>query len=115
MGIIGISEGAIPFAINDPKRAIPCNILGSAVAGGLAGVAGIADLAAQGGPIMGFLGALGKGNGATGQYGWADGWIWTLVAFLIMAIGAAITGVTYAAWLWVINKGKKAKVNTDIQ
>lgn len=32
MGTIGISEGAIPFAIRDPKRAIICNVLGSAVA-----------------------------------------------------------------------------------
>ena len=69
MGFIGISEGAIPFAVRDPKRAIPSNIVGSAVAGGLAGVFGISDVAAQGGPIMGFLGALGRGNGSSAELG----------------------------------------------
>ena len=65
MGTIGISEGAIPFAVNDPKRAIACNVAGSAVAGGVAGVIGIQDVAAHGGPIVGFVGALGR-NGNIG-------------------------------------------------
>lgn len=37
MGCIGISEGAIPFAVRDPKRAIISNVIGSAVAGSIAG------------------------------------------------------------------------------
>ncbi|WHQ37038.1 fructose-specific PTS transporter subunit EIIC [Spiroplasma sp. SV19] len=98
MGCIGISEGAIPFAVNDPKRVIPSNIVGSAIAGGLAGAVGIADLAGHGGPIVGFLSALGRGNGDTGVYGWAGAWQWTLLAFLFMAIGALITAFMYGFW-----------------
>lgn len=33
MGLIGITEGAIPFASADPKRVLPSIIIGSAVAG----------------------------------------------------------------------------------
>ncbi|WP_342252306.1 fructose-specific PTS transporter subunit EIIC [Spiroplasma endosymbiont of Amphibalanus improvisus] len=99
MGCIGISEGAIPFAVNDPKRVIPSNIVGSAIAGGIAGVAGIADIAGHGGPIVCFLSAVGHGNGNTGQYGWGDAWTWTLLALLIMFIGATITALMYGFWL----------------
>ncbi|MGL4999044.1 MAG: PTS fructose transporter subunit IIABC [Cetobacterium sp.] len=36
MGVSFITEGAIPFAAADPMRIIPCSVIGSAVAGGLA-------------------------------------------------------------------------------
>ena len=35
MGLSFISEGAIPFAANDPIHVIPSCVIGSAVAGGL--------------------------------------------------------------------------------
>ena len=41
MGLSFITEGAIPFGAADPARAIPSFILGSAVAGGLVGLASI--------------------------------------------------------------------------
>lgn len=56
MGLIGITEGAIPFAAEDPGRILP-SIIGSAVAGGIAGVLGITDVVPHGGPIVGVLGA----------------------------------------------------------
>ncbi|AGM24651.1 PTS fructose transporter subunit IIC [Spiroplasma chrysopicola] len=108
MGCIGISEGAIPFAVNDPKRVVASNVVGSAIAGGLAGVTGIADLAGHGGPIVGLLGALGRGNGDAGQYGWGQGWQWTLLAFLFMAVGALITAFMYGFWQ-VIDKKRKGE------
>ncbi|ATP59796.1 PTS fructose transporter subunit IIABC [Mesomycoplasma dispar] len=60
MGFIGISEGAIPFAIADPKRVITANVIGSAVAGGLAGILAVTNQAGHGGPIVAVLGAVGS-------------------------------------------------------
>lgn len=57
MGLIGITEGAIPFAAEDPGRILPSIIAGSAVAGAVAGVFGITDAVPHGGPIVGVLGA----------------------------------------------------------
>lgn len=36
MGLVGISEGAIPFALNDPIRVIPINVIGCALGSALA-------------------------------------------------------------------------------
>ncbi len=52
MGMIGITEGAIPFAAADPLRVIPCIILGSMVASTVAMEAGVGDHAPHGGPIV---------------------------------------------------------------
>ena len=41
MGCVGITEGAIPFAVGDPFRVIPSVMLGSAVGGGLAAAMGL--------------------------------------------------------------------------
>lgn len=57
MGILGISEGAIPFATSDPKHVIPSVVTGSAVAGAAAALTGVTSAAPHGGPIVGFLGA----------------------------------------------------------
>ncbi|MDV9176755.1 PTS fructose transporter subunit IIBC, partial [Streptomyces sp. W16] len=43
MGCFGISEGAIPFAAARPAQVIPANMLGGAVAGAVAGLAGVKD------------------------------------------------------------------------
>lgn len=52
MGMIGITEGAIPFAAGDPIRVIPSIMLGSMVAATIAMVAGVGDHAPHGGPIV---------------------------------------------------------------
>ncbi len=52
MGMIGISEGAIPFAATDPIRVIPANMIGGAVGGAIAAIAGVKDYAPHGGPIV---------------------------------------------------------------
>jgi fructose-specific phosphotransferase system IIC component len=52
MGMIGITEGAIPFAAADPLRVIPCIMLGSMTASVIAMLAGVADHAPHGGPIV---------------------------------------------------------------
>lgn len=52
MGLIGISEGAIPFAATDPMRVFPANMIGGAIGGAIAAVAGVQDYAPHGGPIV---------------------------------------------------------------
>jgi fructose-specific phosphotransferase system IIC component len=52
MGMIGITEGAIPFAAADPLRVIPCIMFGSMVASVLAMLGGVGDHAPHGGPIV---------------------------------------------------------------
>lgn len=52
MGMIGITEGAIPFAAADPIRVIPCIMGGSMVAAIVAMLGGVGDRAPHGGPIV---------------------------------------------------------------
>ena len=52
MGMIGITEGAIPFAASDPFRVIPCIMAGSITAGIIAMCGKVADHAPHGGPIV---------------------------------------------------------------
>jgi fructose PTS system EIIBC or EIIC component len=52
MGMIGITEGAIPFAAADPLRVIPCIMAGSMVAAVIAMLGGVGDHAPHGGPIV---------------------------------------------------------------
>ncbi|MFJ4780997.1 fructose-specific PTS transporter subunit EIIC [Streptomyces sp. NPDC088762] len=58
MGFFGISEGAIPFAAARPAQVIPANMLGGAVAGAIAGLAGVGDSVPHGGPIVSLFGAV---------------------------------------------------------
>jgi|GEM_PF-447064 len=59
MGLAFISEGAIPFATRDPLRVIPCLIIGAAVAGAVALLAGTGIIVPHGGifllPIKGAI------------------------------------------------------------
>jgi fructose-specific phosphotransferase system IIC component len=55
MGMIGITEGAIPFAAADPVRVIPCIMLGSMTASTIAMLSGVGDHAPHGGPIVMFV------------------------------------------------------------
>jgi fructose-specific phosphotransferase system IIC component len=52
MGMVGITEGAIPFAAADPVRVIPSIVLGSVVASAIAMLGGVGDHAPHGGPIV---------------------------------------------------------------
>lgn len=52
MGLVGISEGAIPFAASDPARVIPANIAGGAVGAALAMLLGAGNPAPWGGWIV---------------------------------------------------------------
>jgi fructose-specific phosphotransferase system IIC component len=52
MGMVGITEGAIPFAAADPVRVIPSIMLGAMVAAAIAMLGGVGDHAPHGGPIV---------------------------------------------------------------
>lgn len=52
MGMIGITEGAIPFAASEPIRVIPCIVVGSMVASVTAMLLGVGGHAPHGGPIV---------------------------------------------------------------
>lgn len=52
MGLIGITEGAIPFAASDPLRVLPAIMTGSSVGAVIAGLAGCTDAAPHGGLIV---------------------------------------------------------------
>ena len=52
MGLIGITEGAIPFAAGDPIRVIPTIMFGSMVAATVAMLGGVGDPVPHGGPIV---------------------------------------------------------------
>ncbi|WP_406510797.1 fructose-specific PTS transporter subunit EIIC [Streptomyces sp. NBC_00212] len=97
MGFFGISEGAIPFAAARPAQVIPANMLGGAVAGAVAGVAGVSDSVPHGGPIVSLFGAVG---GAA-------------MFFLAIAIGTAVTALTTNALIDVKQrKGRRGEVGT---
>lgn len=52
MGMIGITEGAIPFAAADPVRVIPTIMIGSSVGSVIAMMGNVGDHAPHGGPIV---------------------------------------------------------------
>lgn len=52
MGMIGITEGAIPFAAGDPLRVIPSIMVGSSIGAAVAALFGVGDHAPHGGPIV---------------------------------------------------------------
>ncbi|HGH6014698.1 TPA: fructose-specific PTS transporter subunit EIIC [Vibrio mimicus] len=78
MGLVGISEGAIPFAAQDPMSVIPANVLGSMVAAVMAFSFGITNSVAHGGPVVALLGAMN----------------YPLLALICMAAGAVVTAIT---------------------
>ena len=77
MGLFGITEGAIPFAAQDPLRVIPANVLGSMAGAVIAMSFGVGNNVAHGGPIVGVLGAI-------------DGVVWF---FLAIAAGSLVTAL----------------------
>ncbi|QXM05351.1 PTS fructose transporter subunit IIC [Crassaminicella indica] len=52
MGLIGITEGAIPFAAADPFRVIPSIVVGSSIGAAIAAIGKVGDHAPHGGPIV---------------------------------------------------------------
>ncbi|WP_436374041.1 fructose-specific PTS transporter subunit EIIC [Cytobacillus sp. BC1816] len=58
MGLFGITEGAIPFAAQDPLRVIPSIVVGSMAGSVIAMISNVGNRVAHGGPIVAVLGAV---------------------------------------------------------
>ena len=58
MGIVGVTEGAIPVVASDPIRMIIANVTGSAVAGGLVAATGCKFYGGIGSPLGTFIGYI---------------------------------------------------------
>jgi fructose-specific phosphotransferase system IIC component/fructose-specific phosphotransferase system IIB component len=58
MGLVGVTEGAIPFVAADPIRMIIANVSGSAVAGGLVALTGCKFYGGIGSPLGSFIGYI---------------------------------------------------------
>ncbi|UQA97962.1 fructose-specific PTS transporter subunit EIIC [Streptomyces halobius] len=95
MGCFGISEGAIPFAAARPAQVIPANMLGGAVAGAVAGMAGLTDAVPHGGPIVAVLGAVGG----------------VPAFFLAVAIGSVVTAL---ATVTLVDVAERRKGGADL-
>jgi PTS system fructose-specific IIC component len=94
MGLVGISEGAIPFAAQDPLSVIPANVIGSMVAAVMAFSFGVTNSVAHGGPIVALLGAMNK----------------PVIALLCMLIGAVVTAIVCLT----LKKIRKSKVEMQL-
>ncbi|GGC84185.1 PTS system mannose-specific EIIBCA component [Thalassobacillus devorans] len=75
MGLFGITEGAIPFAAQDPLRVIPSIIVGSMTGSVIAMMSNVGDRVAHGGPIVAVLGAVDN----------------VLMFFIAIAVGVVVT------------------------
>lgn len=78
MGLFGITEGAIPFAAQDPIRIIPANMIGAMVGSAIAALGGVGDRVAHGGPIVAVLGGI-------------DQVLWFFIAVIIGSIVTMLT------------------------
>ncbi|MEW8956540.1 fructose-specific PTS transporter subunit EIIC [Clostridium sp.] len=58
MGMVGVTEGAIPFAAANPVQMITASVAGSALAGGLVGVFGVKFYGGIGSPLGTFIGYI---------------------------------------------------------
>lgn len=76
MGLVGISEGAIPFAIESPLKVIPITVIGSSIASAMAVMLGANNPA----PISGF-------------YGWFTVEQWPIYVASI-AVGSLFIGIS---------------------
>nr|WP_025675193.1 fructose-specific PTS transporter subunit EIIC [Salinivibrio socompensis] len=89
MGLVGISEGAIPFAAQDPIAVIPANMVGSMVAAVMAFGLGVTNSVAHGGPVVALLGAMNK----------------PVIALVCMVNGAVVTALVCVS----LKKARKAQ------
>jgi fructose PTS system EIIBC or EIIC component len=81
MGLFGITEGAIPFAAQDPLRVIPSIVTGSMVGSVIAMISQVGDRVAHGGPIVAVLGAVDN----------------VLMFFVAAIVGAVVTALMVTA------------------
>ena len=113
MGFCGITEGAIPYAVRHPKSAILANVMGGAVASGIAAAFAITCIAPHTGPIVYLVNAVGhvvNGN-ALSSYSYG------LFYLMAMGIGIAVTALMFPILTKAFEKksGNKESVLSNIK
>ncbi|YCA45058.1 PTS fructose transporter subunit IIABC [Bacillus sp. JZ8] len=94
MGLFGITEGAIPFAAQDPLRVIPSVMAGSMTGAVIAMMGHVGDRVAHGGPIVAVLGAVDN----------------VVVFFVAVIVGSTVTAIVVNILKKDISKIKKQEV-----
>ncbi|MGL4948307.1 MAG: PTS fructose transporter subunit IIC [Mycoplasma sp.] len=82
MGLVGISEGALPFAFNSPLKTISSCMVGALFAGGISALADFNFYGGLGSPLGAWIGII--GNSGFGFY-----WFLTVIG------GALIAGIMF--------------------
>lgn len=103
MGLFGITEGAIPFAAQDPLRIIPANMIGAMIASVIAAIGGVGDKVAHGGPIVAVLGGI-------------SNILWFFVAVVVGSLVTMFTVLLFKRHTPAIakrNNGNDTSVGTD--
>lgn len=119
LGFMGISESAIPFAARDTWRTIVANIIGSAIAGALAFIFGVAGhVGAWGSFIIALFG------GVTNTAGSYIGILWYIIAIVVGMVTQSIIytslllqkqGLYKSSMIKILNKvGIKTKVTVKL-
>lgn len=89
MGLLGITEGAIPFAAANPKVVMPSIVIGSAVTGAVAMLLKVSVSIPNGGPIAGLLGATNN----------------VLLYLLTIVVGIIVVNISLIAFGKAFSKG----------
>ncbi|MCG1085030.1 fructose-specific PTS transporter subunit EIIC [Staphylococcus epidermidis] len=103
MGLFGITEGAIPFAAQDPLRIIPANMIGAMIASVIAAIGGVGDKVAHGGPIVAVLGGI-------------SNILWFFVAVIVGSLATMLTVLLFKRHTPATTKsssGNDTSVGTD--
>ncbi|MGL4951581.1 MAG: PTS fructose transporter subunit IIC [Mycoplasma sp.] len=102
MGLVGISEGALPFAFQSPLKVISSCMVGAMFAGGISALANFNFYGGLGSPLGAWIGIIGNSG---------FGFFW----FLTVAAGALIAGLMFGLLTTVdpkiIIEHKLAKAN----
>ena len=94
MGLFGITEGAIPFAAQDPLRVIPSVMAGSMTGAVIAMIGHVGDRVAHGGPIVAVLGAVDN----------------VVIFFVAVIVGSIVTAIVVNVLKKDMSKIKKPEV-----
>ncbi|UOE59253.1 PTS sugar transporter subunit IIA [Priestia filamentosa] len=94
MGLFGITEGAIPFAAQDPLRVIPSVMAGSMTGAVIAMIGHVGDRVAHGGPIVAVLGAVDN----------------VVMFFVAVIVGSSVTAIIVNVLKKDMSKIKKPEI-----
>jgi PTS system fructose-specific IIC component len=98
LGFFGITEGAIPLAAAKPLQVIPANMIGGAIAGGIAALFGVTNSVPHGGPIVAVFGAVAG----------------VLMYFTALLVGAVVTALVAVLLLGISARTTARRTPGDV-